>query len=110
MSETGWLELTGIAATVLLFLIGLYLAAKDLAQQRLIDAHKEQIEMLQSHINDLYVKHETDATKLASLEVELAKNYNPKHEITGLFDTFRLYLNERFDRLEQAIGVERRKQ
>ena len=66
------------------------------------DAKQEEL------IKDLYKKHEEDAKKLTDLEIELAKNYNPKHEITGLFENFQKYLNERFDRLEQAIGVERR--
>ncbi|ADE12123.1 hypothetical protein [Sideroxydans lithotrophicus] len=74
--------------------IGWLLANKDAKQEEMI--------------KELFLKHDEDAKKLAALEIDIARNYNPKHEITGLFDNFKLYLNERFDRLEQAVGVERR--
>lgn len=93
----GTAEWTLVGVTILGFVFtafGYLLSRKDSKQEELI--------------KDLYLKHEEDAKKLTSLEVDLARNYNPKHEITGLFENFQKYLNERFDRLEQAIGVERR--
>lgn len=91
--------------TVLFGVVGFLLARRDDKQE---DAFKEYKEAVDKMIADLYVKHDEDSKRLESLAIDVAKNYNPKHEITDLFSTFRLYLNERFDRLEQAIGVERR--
>jgi hypothetical protein len=94
MGVAEW-TLVGIAFVTAVFsLIGWLLANKDAKQEEMI--------------KELFAKHEEDARKLGALEIDIAKNYNPKHEITGLFDNFKLYLNERFDRLEQAVGVERR--
>lgn len=91
--------------TILFGVIGFLLAKKDAKQEETIRENKDVIDRL---IADLYAKHDEDSRRLETLAIDVAKNYNPKHEITGLFDTFRLYLNERFDRLEQAMGVERR--
>lgn len=59
-------------------------------------------------IKDLYDKHTKDADRLNDLELEIARNHYPKAEVTALFTEFKSYLNERFDRIEQAVGVERR--
>lgn len=91
--------------TALLGVMGFLLIRRDAKQEETIREHKEAHDKL---IADLYAKHEEDSKRLEALAIDVAKNYNPKHEITGLFDTFRLYLNERFDRLEQAMGIERR--
>ena len=91
--------------TVLFGVIGFLLSRKDAKQEETIRSNKETLDKL---IADLYAKHDEDSRKLEALAIDVAKNYNPKHEITDLFSTFRLYLNERFDRLEQAMGIERR--
>lgn len=79
---------------LLIGLIGWLLANKDAKQAE--------------EIRELFALHKADSAKLESLQLDIAKNYNPKHEIASLFDGFKLYLNERFDRIEQAVGVERR--
>lgn len=91
--------------TVLFSVVGFLLARRDTKQEETFKEYKEAVD---KQIANLYAIHDEDAKRLEGLAIDVAKNYNPKHEITGLFDTFRLYLNERFDRLEQAIGVERR--
>lgn len=100
-----WTLVSIFALGVLMGLIGWLLANKDAKQEETIKANKAEADRL---FAELFSKHEEDVKKLNALEIDIAKNYNPKHEITGLFDGFKLYLNERFDRLEQAVGVERR--
>lgn len=105
MGASEFLAIGLFLLTILFGVIGFLLARKDAKQEEMIRENKEACERA---IADLYAKHEEDSRRLEALAIDVAKNYNPKHEITGLFDNFRLYLNERFDRLEQAIGVERR--
>jgi hypothetical protein len=86
-----------LAAIGLVFgLIGWLLANKDKKQA--------------DEIAELFRLHHSDSARLQALELDIAKNYNPKHEVTVLFDNFKMYLNERFDRIEHAVGVERRNQ
>jgi hypothetical protein len=105
MGVSEYMALGMFVVTVLFGVIGFLLSRKDTKQEETIHENKEAVDKL---IADLYAKHEDDSRKLEALAIDVAKNYNPKHEITDLFGTFRLYLNERFDRLEQAMGIERR--
>lgn len=59
-------------------------------------------------IKDLYRKHDDDSSKLSTLELKLAHEYHSKHDMKDVLENLKLFFNERFDRMEEAIGVERR--
>lgn len=98
MSETGVIEIAGIVVTIIIFLIGLYLAAKDNAQQRVIDQQ-------QTAITDLYAKHTSDVEKLAELRLLLSEQHYKKDEIAGMFTRFKEYFDEKFKELRSSIDA-----
>lgn len=81
-----------IAAVITI--IGYLLSKKDALQE--------------SQINDLYEKHETDSVQLHNLSVKLAENYHAKSDIKDLLDTMKVFLNDRFNRLEDKLHDDRR--
>lgn len=87
-------EFISIAVGIVFAVVGYLLAQKDARQAE--------------HIKDLYEKHSTDAQKLFDLELQVAKNHPDRDAIKDMFTNFMTQMNERFDRLEQAVGVERR--
>jgi uncharacterized coiled-coil protein SlyX len=54
-------------------------------------------------ITDLFRKHETDASRLQDLEIKVAADHYPKHEINAILSQLRSYLDEKFDRIEKAL-------
>lgn len=60
-------------------------------------------------IRELFRKHEEDASKLAVLELKLAHEYHSKGDMKDVLENLKLFFNERFDRMEEAIGIDRRK-
>jgi len=91
MTELGWIELAGILFTVFASVIGHLLSLKDASQAE--------------QIKELFLKHETDARALEDLRLKLAENHLSKIEVEKLFIDFKGYLNERFDRVEVAVGL-----
>jgi hypothetical protein len=106
VGTTEWTLVVIALVNIVFGLFGWLLVNKDAKQEETMKGNKKEAD---DAIAILFAEHKVDAAKLAALELDLARNYNPKHEITGLFDGFKLYLNERFDRIEQSLGVERRK-
>jgi dihydroorotase-like cyclic amidohydrolase len=91
MSTEVILFIAGGVFTVLFFL----LRQKDAAQAE--------------QIRDLYQKHEDDSSRLIALELKLAHEYHSKTDIRDVLENLKLFFNERFDRMEEALGIERRK-
>ncbi len=60
-------------------------------------------------IKELFNKHDADAQKLAELENTLYRRYHDKEGIKDVLENLKLFFNERFDRVEEAIGVDRRR-
>jgi len=83
----------GLVGAVLA-LIGFFLRQKD--------------EQQQGQIKMLFEKHEEDAQRLANLELQIAREHPNRNAIREMFGDFKAHMDERFDRLEQAVGVERR--
>ena len=76
----------GLVVTIIIGVMGYLLAKKDAAQE--------------SQLEDLYKKHEADASKLQILEVKIAENHYPKTEINAIVENLKKYLDDRFDRIE----------
>ena len=83
MDSSVIIELVG---GVVIAIMGYLLSKKDAAQE--------------SQLEDLYKKHEADATKLQILEVKIAENHYPKTEINAIVENLKKYLDDRFDRIE----------
>lgn len=75
-----------IIGAVIIGVMGYLLAKKDAAQE--------------AQLEDLYKKHEADASKLQILEVKIAENHYPKAEINQIVENLKKYLDDRFDRIE----------
>ena len=71
---------------IVIGVMGYLLAKKDAAQE--------------AQLEDLYKKHDADATKLQTLEVKIAENHYPKTEINAIVENLKKYLDDRFDRIE----------
>lgn len=91
MSTSEWIVM-GMGA--IFTIIGYLLAQKDSRQSE--------------QIKDLYDKCAANAKNSQNLELQLARDHYPKAEVQALLENFKNYLNERFDRIEQAVGFERR--
>lgn len=76
--------------------VGYLLVRKDSAQEE--------------QIKELFRKHEDDAGKLNILELKLAHEYHSKTDLKDVLENLKMFFNERFDRMEDAIGVERRRE
>jgi len=76
----------GVVCAVVVGIMGYLLAKKDAAQE--------------AQLEDLYKKHEADASKLQTLEVKIAENHYPKTEINAIVENLKKYLDDRFDRIE----------
>lgn len=75
-----------IIGAIIIGVMGYLLAKKDAAQE--------------AQLEDLYKKHEADASKLQILEVKIAENHYPKTEINQIVENLKKYLDDRFDRIE----------
>jgi hypothetical protein len=76
----------GVVGAIVVGIMGYLLAKKDAAQE--------------AQLEDLYKKHEADASKLQTLEVKIAENHYPKTEINAIVENLKKYLDDRFDRIE----------
>ena len=91
--------------SVVIGAIGYLLHGKNEHQDKKITAIEEEIKEIQATCSK---QHHDDAQELRGLELKLAQFYYQKSDITFLFTEFKGYLNERFDRIEQAIGLDKR--
>jgi peptidoglycan hydrolase CwlO-like protein len=95
------METSSIAAVVLGGVISLFmwlLSKKDESQQN-------QINLLNKQIIDLYNKHEDDAKKLQSLELQVARDYNSKDEIQSLLGDIKKTMAENFDQIRELFTI-----
>lgn len=94
----GGLAVLGAIFTLLWWLV----RQKDAARDKQIEDLKRE---LREFIDDLYSKHQEDSTKLAALELTVAKNYHDKGEINELMGQFRGWLDERFREVRESIAA-----
>jgi hypothetical protein len=94
MDAAAWVAIAGIVVVVVTGVIG-FLLARQIAQQ-------------EKFIEDLYAKNKESAKSIVDMQRDLDRNYHPKPEIQILFRDQKIHFDERFDRLERAMGMDRR--
>ena len=60
--------------------------------------------ILRSTVDRMGLEIERNRNKIVDLELKVAETHHSKTEIDGIFENFKTYMNERFDRIEKAIG------
>ena len=91
-----------LSATILAALIAIVraqAARRDDEQEKHIEAQDKQIELL-------FKKHDEDVQKLEDLKQRIAENHPSETKVRSMFSDFKLYLDQRFDRMEDAIKRE----
>ena len=103
MTETGAIELGGVIVTVILFLIGLYLAAKD-------HAHDSEIKELKMSIRELWTADVKDVSDLRDLREVVAGRHYERDELDAKFDKLETTFKDgfkdmggKFDRMTDAM-------
>lgn len=87
-----------------LFLVGALFSIVSWVLKLMIQKLRDDLKEHKEMFIDLYNKHTEDASKLRDVELQLAKNYHDKGEVTAMFNTFKDYLDEKFAEVKESIS------
>ena len=97
--------------TIIFSVIGWLLSNKDDNQGKEMASiksdHEKAINALrqdyEKDVDDIKQSQRKDEDKLTALELKVAGDHYNKDEVKSMFDSFKLYLDQRFNRLENSI-------
>ncbi len=97
------------AAVVAVFILSVVVAVISSLLQKRDEAQEEKIKAQSLEIAELFRKHDEDSLRLSNFENKLYQEYHTKYDLKEVFADFKSYFNERFSRVEEAMGIDRRK-
>ncbi|MHB8914724.1 MAG: hypothetical protein ACYC4K_02805 [Thiobacillus sp.] len=92
-----------IVATISATVLAAFIAWVSKQANRRSDEQDKHMEAQDMQIALLFKKHDEDVQKLEDLKQRIAENHPSETKVRSMFSDFKLYLDQRFDRMEDAI-------
>ncbi len=92
-----------IIATISATVLAAFIAWVSKQANRRSDEQDRHMEAQDMQIVTLFKKHDEDVQKLEDLKQKIAEDHPSETRVRAMFSDFKLYLDQRFDRMEDAI-------